>query len=105
MIVTWELTTWGRLIDEVIKDPDTPPDYLPEVPKEKRARSTNLYYSVTGLDAWGRLGAVSKEKCRECYMTPERWQRNSVMLILGGTASRTGTAIRPGPNSESQGDG
>lgn len=52
----WELTTWGKLIKEVIDNPHIPLEDLPEVPREEGTRGMNLYYQTTGLDTWGNLG-------------------------------------------------
>lgn len=91
----WELTTWGRLIEEVISRTDVPLEDLPDVPREEGARGTNLYYYTTGIDAWGHPGAKAKMKRAECYVTPEGWVRNGVTQIPGSVASRIDTPIRP----------
>lgn len=79
----------------MVKNPDLPSEELPEVPKEEGARGTNLYYCVTGIDAWGNSGAKAKAKKAEYYVTPEGWYRNGVMQIPGGVAGRVDTPIRP----------
>lgn len=91
----WELTTWGKLIEEVVTDSSIQTEELPDVPKEEGARGTNLYYSVTGLDAWGSSGAKAKAKNKEFYVTPEGWYRNGEMQLPGMVASRVATPIRP----------
>lgn len=91
----WELTTWGRLIGEVVSRTDVPLEDLPNVPREEGARGTNLYYYTTGIDAWGHSGAKSKMKRAEYYVTPESWVRNAVTQIPGSVASRIDTPLRP----------
>ncbi|KAE8299792.1 hypothetical protein D5F01_LYC02210 [Larimichthys crocea] len=91
----WELTTWGRLIEEVVQSPSIPTEELPEVPREEGARGTNLYYFVTGLDAWGNSGAKAKAKRAQYYVTPEAWHRDGLLQMPGRVASRAATPIRP----------
>ncbi|KAE8281789.1 hypothetical protein D5F01_LYC19172 [Larimichthys crocea] len=91
----WELTTWGRLIEEVVQSPSIPTEELPEVPREEGARGTNLYYFVTGLDAWGNSGAKAKAKRAQYYITPEAWHRDGLLQMPGRVASRAATPIRP----------
>lgn len=43
----WELTTWGRLIKEVINNPHSPLEDLLEVPREDGTQRTNLEHIVT----------------------------------------------------------
>ncbi|KAE8278063.1 hypothetical protein D5F01_LYC23878 [Larimichthys crocea] len=90
----WELTTWGKLIEEVVQSPSIPTEELPEVPREEGARGTNLYYSVTGLDAWGNSGAKAKAKRAQYYVTPEVWHRDGLLQMPGRVASRAATPIR-----------
>ncbi|KAM3583198.1 uncharacterized protein V6R79_020085 [Siganus canaliculatus] len=91
----WELTTWGKLIEEVINSEHVPLEDLADVPREEGARGTRLYYYTTGLDAWGHPGAKAKMKRVACYVTPEGWMRNGVTQVPGGLASRTDTPVRP----------
>ncbi|KAE8278085.1 hypothetical protein D5F01_LYC23842 [Larimichthys crocea] len=91
----WELTTWGKLIEEVVQSPNIPTEELPEVPREEGARGTNLYYFVTGLDAWGNSGAKAKAKRAQYYVTPEAWHRDGLLQMPGRVASRAATPIRP----------
>lgn len=91
----WELTNWGRLIKEVLTDPKIPTEELPPVPREDGARSTNLYYCVTGLDAWGSSGANARKKSAVYLVTPEAWYRNRVLQVPGARLDRAATPIRP----------
>lgn len=58
--VSWEITNWGNLIEEVVKNQDAPLEDLSEVPREEGAKGTNLYFWTTGLDAWGNTGAKTR---------------------------------------------
>lgn len=56
----WEITTLGELIEEVVKNQDTPLEYLSKVPQEEGARGKNLHFWTTGLNAWGKTGAKTR---------------------------------------------
>ncbi|GLD70798.1 uncharacterized protein AKAME5_002211700, partial [Lates japonicus] len=91
----WELTTWGKLIGEVLKDPEAVLEYLPEVPREEGARTTSLHYTGTSLDAWGEPGARAKSKSADFIVTPEGWHYGGMLQAPGMKATRAATPIRP----------
>lgn len=60
----WELTHWGRPIEEVVRDLHLKLEELPEVPREEGARHTNLHYSTTSLDLGEPGTKKQNQKCR-----------------------------------------
>lgn len=56
----WELFTWRRFIEKVIKDQSVPVIDLPEFSREKGTHTTNLDYYSTSLDAWGSQGVCDR---------------------------------------------
>lgn len=91
----WELTTWGRLIKEVIDRPDLEMRDIKPVPKEEGVRGTNFYYSTNAIDGWASSGERAKEKRAEYIVTPEAWVRDGVKQEPGTMAACVATPIRP----------
>lgn len=90
----WELITWDKLIVGIVLDLSIPLEELLKVPKGDEIRGTNLYYSVTSLDAWGDMGNKARAKSAVFTVTPAAWKRSGVMWLPGTMADRTATPIR-----------
>jgi len=74
----WELTTWGSLIIEVVRDPEIPMITLPPVPKETGYSTNSLMYVATALDAWGNRAAQPQAKTKKFIVTYEDWRRKRI---------------------------
>lgn len=91
----WELTTWAKLVEEVMNSPDSVLEDLPKAPREEGIRGSKLYYFTTGLDAWACTSIKAKGKTRQFTVTPEEWHRDGVIQVPGGVATRAATPLDP----------
>lgn len=98
----WELTTWAHLVLEVISHSTIPAVDLPDVPRERGVRTTDLYYYTTPPDAWGSNAARPKEKSALYWVTAESTFRDKVLQVPGGVAQRVGTPFDPSSTRQVQ---
>jgi len=83
----WELTTWGSLIMEVVRDPEVLMVALPPVPKET-GYSTNSLYCILCLDAWGNRAAQPRAKTKKFIVTYQDWRRKGILQNANTIARR-----------------
>jgi len=87
----WEMTTWGNLIMDVVRDPEVPMVKLPPVPKETGASTNSLLYIATSLDAWGNQAAHPWVKTKKFIITHEDWKHKEILQTVNPIAHRVAT--------------
>lgn len=94
----WELTTWGKLIEEVIRNPQIRLQEGTGVPEEGSTQIKSVCLHHRPTHTWSDPNMTSKEKRAKYKLTPEDWVRDGKLQQVGGVATH---AFAPAHREES----